>query len=328
MKIRILGAGWYGCHLAVALLERGHDVEVHESAAQIFAGASGNIPARLHNGAHYPRSYRTRAACRRHNRDFLQRYGHLTRGVPVNLYAIAEHESYVDFDQYVATLQGEFEFITVHDPGEFGLRHVEGAIQTGERHIVAELAFAHFGQRLEGRVRCGMPTGYADDPAFDLTIDCTFCANSDAGVDRYEPCVVALLKGPADRAVTIMDGPFPSLYPWNPARGLSSLSSALLTPFSKLIRTYDEAAEVLRKATQEEIEQRAAGMIAQMAHFYPLIDQYRVHDLMLSIRAMPLSGADTRLVDVQQVDGRLIRVRAGKIDAVLDAEQAIMDLLA
>lgn len=327
MKIRILGAGWYGCHLATALIDAGHDVEVHDCANWIFAGASGCIPARLHLGPHYPRSSKTRQACQRHTADFLARYGHLTRGVAVNLYAIAADRSMVDFDQYTRSLRGEFDFIKVHDPAEFGLRNVEGAILTGERHILSDDARAYFAERLSGRVRFDMPRGITSGAGFDLTIDCTFCANDDAGVDRYEPCLVLLMQGSADRAVTVMDGPFPSLYPWDPARGLLSLSSAEFTPFSKTIRSYGEAKSYLDSLSDAEIRKRGADMIASMAHFYPAIFDFKVAGYMRSIRAMPLSGSDARLVDVRQVAPDLIRVRAGKIDAVIDAETAIMEIL-
>ena len=66
MKIRVLGGGFYGCHIALSLIRDGHIVELHEVADRLFSGASGNIPARLHCGAHYPRSKLTRDACRDH----------------------------------------------------------------------------------------------------------------------------------------------------------------------------------------------------------------------------------------------------------------------
>lgn len=327
MRIRILGAGWYGCHLALALLRDGYDVEVHESRRTIFGGASGSIPARLHIGAHYPRSHQTRAACQRHTAEFMAQYGFLTRGVPVNIYAIARDHSLVDFDQYTASLRGEFQFITIHDPAEYGLRNVEGAILTPERHILADASRTYFEQHLRGHIQLGVADPLADDPAFDLTIDCTFCANGAAGVDRYEPCLVLLLEGPVERAITIMDGPFGSLYPWDPDRRLCSLSSALWTPFSKDIRSYAEAKMLLLNLSLEETKARARQMIDQMLEFYPAIAEYRIVDYMLSIRAMPLSGADTRLVSVDRTSDRLLRVRAGKIDAVLDAERLVRGMI-
>jgi hypothetical protein len=127
--------------------------------------------------------------------------------------------------------------------------------------------------------------------------------------------------------VTIMDGPFGSLYPWDEEEGLCSLSSALWTPFSKTIRRYEDALAVLANVTAKEINERAEQMIDQMATFYPAIDFYRHVDTKLSIRAMPLSGADTRLVDVVKLGPRVLRVRAGKIDAVLHAEKLVRSMI-
>lgn len=327
MKIRVLGAGWYGCHIAAALLADGHEVEVWEARDHIFGGASGCIPARVHQGFHYPRSRMTRAACQEHGEAFMARYGHLTRGVPINVYAVASDHSLVDFDQYLATLRGEVEFVRVHDPAELGLQGVEGAVLTGERHIVPRLAREHFERELGGAIRLRKRVDSLSAPDWDWTIDCTFGANSSAGVDRYEPCLVLILSGPVDRAITIMDGPFASLYPWDEERGLCSLSSARWSPFDKSIRTYREAQAAIEALTQTQIEDQAGGMLDQMRAFYPAISRYQVADYLISIRAMPLSGADTRLVDVAAAGDRLVRVRAGKIDAVIAAEHTIRGMI-
>lgn len=327
MRIRVLGGGWYGCSIALALIADGHDVELHEVADRLFAGASGANPARLHAGFHYPRSRLTRAFCQEHHAAFMERYGHLTRGVPVNVYAVAAEDSMLDFGTYTQVLRGEVEFVTVERPGELGLRKVEGAVLTGERHIVIDLARAHFTEALEGRARFGVPPGLVDDRAWDWTLDCTFCANDGTNVDRYEPCLTALLEGPTERAVTIMDGPFPSIYPWNEIRGLSSLTSAKWTPFAKC-GTRAEAEAVLTNVSVREVERRAECMLGQLAEYWPeVLERYRIVDHRLSIRAMPRSGADARLVDVVRVGERALRVRAGKIDAILHAERVVREMV-
>lgn len=325
-KVRVIGGGWYGSHLSAALIEAGHQVELHESADRLFTGASGGNPARLHQGPHYPRSRLTRAACLDHAERFMAAYGHLTRAVPVNLYAVAAQDSLMDFGTYLQVLRGEIDFMAVHDPAEFGLANVEGAIMTGERHVLIDRAREHFEQQLGGVVHYGHPAGDMDDPAWDLTIDATFCALDAEAIDRYEPCLVVLLEGPTDKAVTVMDGPFPSIYPWDEAQGLCSLTSALYTPLSKTCRTWADARQVLRDASAEDLAGRACEMLAQIAHFWPAArDLFTIADLKTSIRAMPRSGADARLVDVVQVGERALRVRAGKIDAVFRAEALIME---
>ena len=327
MNIRILGSGLYGCHLATTLLRDGHDVVVREIADRVFAGATGNIPARLHSGSHYPRSGLTREACREHYREFMDVYGDFTHGVACNAYAVAEHDSLVDFSTYRQILRDEIEFITVERPEELGLRHVEGAILTGERHVLADKLAAHFAETLKDHIEFGREPGVVDDPAWDLTIDCTSCANDNAGVDRFEACLTLLLKGPTDKAITIMDGPFPSLYPWDEERGLSSLTSAKWTPLGRS-DTWAEALDAMRTARNVgALADHSCEMFKQMEWYFPAIRDYEIAATRTSIRAMPRSAADARLVDVVRVGERAIRIRAGKLDAIFHAERVIKGML-
>jgi len=326
MKIRVLGGGFYGCHIAKILLQDGYDVEVHEIKEDIFCGASGKIPARLHEGFHYPRSKRTRDACQQHLPEFMAHYSAYTREVDLNLYAIAEGSSMVDYPQYVDTLRGEVLFTEV-DPEPYGLIHVEGALATYERHIHIPSIKAHFKKLLGDCIKYDRPAGNVNSEEYDLTIDATFCANEARGIDRYEPCIVGLLEGPADIAVTIMDGPFGSLYPWDPKEGLSSLSSAKWSPFSKSCRTWNEAKAILDSLTMRDMDAQLRGMFNDLAYYYPALEGYTPCGAMLSIRAMPLSGADSRLIDVIRVGTRSLRVRAGKIDAICHATDIIKRMM-
>ncbi len=327
-KIRVLGGGWYGCHIARSLLQDDHDVVLHEIRPELFGGASGNQPARLHLGFHYPRSRLTRAACQDHYRRFMNTYGNLTAGVPLNIYAIAEDHSLVDFGNYVQTLQEEVDFVRVEKPAEFGLQNVEGALLTGERHVVIRKAKAFFEDVLAGIVEYEVPPTAYDESEFDLTIDCTFCAREATNVDRYEPCLTALLHGPTDAAITIMDGPFPSLYPWDEEKGLCSLTSAKLTPLRKDCRTYDEAMSVIRAATYTETMRLHRAMVEQMEHYFPRVaTEYVSAGYKLAVRAMPLSGADARLVDIVKTGEKTLRVRASKLDAIFYAEDVVKEAL-
>lgn len=322
MKIRILGGGFYGSHLALALLADGHEVELHEIAERLFSGASGNIPARLHSGTHYPRSKLTRDACLEHRARFMTRYGAFTRGVRCNVYAVAQDDSLLDFGTYLQIVQAGLHVIPVSHPAELGLESIEGAILTGERHVRVDMMRDFFTAQLEGHLRFGVVAGLVDDPAFDLTVDATFCAHENAGVDRYEVCLTMLLEGPTDFAITVMDGPFPSLYPWDEEAGLCSLTSAKFTP---LFRRYDwnSAKAVMDELGVRKAQQQGRDMIQQMARFYPAVADYRIADHRLAIRAMPRSAADARLIDVLPIGEKALRIRAGKIDAIFKAEDAV-----
>jgi hypothetical protein len=324
MRIRVLGGGFYGAHIAAALADD-NDVELHEIANRLFNGASGNMPARLHMGQHYPRSKLTRAACQEHFAMFMERYGHLTHNVPVNIYAVAAEESLMDFGTYRQVLRDEIELVTVYDPRELGLANVEGAVLTGERHVLVDEAREFFTDRLDRIVRYGAPPGEVDSPDWPLTIDCTFCAHDSVGIDRFEACLTILLSGPTDRAVTIMDGPLPSLYPWDEKQGLCSLTSARWTPLGRETTWAGAAAHF---GDGDKIAVHAGEMFGQMMRFYPrLADEYQVVDRRMAVRAMPRSAADARLVDVVRVGERAVRIRAGKLDAIFHAERVIRDML-
>jgi len=328
VRIRILGGGLYGSHVSLALIRDGHDVELHESAASLFTGASGNMPARLHLGPHYPRSRLTRAACQDHFAKFMATYGHLTRGVPVNIYAIADKLSLVDFGNYCQSLKDEIEFIRIAKPEEFGLKNVEGAILTGERHLVIREARRYFTDMLKGATRFETPASAHGEDEYDLTVDCTFCAQESAGVDRYEPCVTGILRGPTDFALTVMDGGFGSIYPFDPADSTCSLTNARLTPLTKNCGSYAEAKEILDLLLDDSMRIRCEQMLEDMEHFYPAVrERYELVDWRKAIRAMPLSGADARLVDVVRVSPKTLRIRASKLDAIFYAEDVVMEAI-
>jgi len=323
MKIRILGGGWYGCSTALALKNAGHEVDLHEIGGHLFCGASGANPARLHLGFHYPRSQRTRELCQRNHRSFMQRYGHLTRSIATNIYAIAEDESLVDFGTYLQILKGEVELIEIDDPKEFGLKRVEGAVLTGERHIVIREAREYFTQKLKGLVT--LNSNGEEAGAHEWVIDCTFSSANNDKIDRYEACVTAILEGPDNKAVTIMDGPFSSVYPWDDR--LCSLTSAKYTPAVRS-ETWAGAKSALDSMSGQDGKRVCHLMMDQMAGYYPAIrDEYALADWKAGIRAMPKSAADARLVDVETDGLGKIWVRAGKIDAVLDAERQIFAIM-
>jgi hypothetical protein len=327
-RILVYGGGLYGAHLTSGLRADGYYVELHEIANHLFAGASGNIPARCHQGQHYPRSKLTRQACQEHHAEFMARYGEFTSGIPVNVYAIAEHDSLLDFGTYTQVLRDEIEFVTVARPAELGLQNVEGAILTGERHILVDRLRDHFAKTLDGHIRFGVPAGQSDGAGFDAVVDCTFCANDSIGIDRFEACLTVLLEGPTDRCITIMDAPLPSLYVWDESRKLCSLTSAKWTPLATC-PTWHEARKFLNTCPTELVEHHANQMFEQMATYYPRIrDEYRIVDYRTAIRALPRSAADARLCEVIRVGERGIRIRAGKLDAIFHAEREVKRLLA
>lgn len=92
-EIGIIGAGWYGCHVALALTKKGYKVTVFEKNLDIFQGVSGDFGIRLHKGPHYPRSLKTRESCRRAFDEFLETYPDLIVKHEYSTYALGTIDS-------------------------------------------------------------------------------------------------------------------------------------------------------------------------------------------------------------------------------------------
>ncbi|ASQ46605.1 FAD-dependent oxidoreductase [Legionella clemsonensis] len=86
-KIAIIGAGWYGCHLASALKKAGFDVTLFEKNDTILNSVSGNFGIRLHRGPHYQLSPETRRNCQEVFEQFCNLYPELVVQHDYSIYA-------------------------------------------------------------------------------------------------------------------------------------------------------------------------------------------------------------------------------------------------
>jgi hypothetical protein len=329
VRIRILGGGWYGCHLALTLMDY-HEVELHEMRGDIFQGASGANPARLHMGYHYPRSKVTREHSQRNLQIFKDVYRDFVGAVHVNIYGVAEENSLVDYGNYIKALEGEVPFLEI-DPIEYGMYHCEGAILTPEYHIRVDAVRKAMKDWLGDIIKLNVTPESSKKSDFDVTIDCTFAALRNLSVDRYEACVTFVYKDKVERdtawAVTIMDGPFPSFYP-HFEENTVSLTSAKWTPLKKC-KTYFAAQKFLNSVSADDLASVRKSLEADMQyHFEYFRDWFDYSHELLAVRAMPKSAADSRIVAISHNEKKnWITVRAGKIDAVFDAEDAVKEIL-
>jgi hypothetical protein len=77
LDVTVVGAGWYGCHIAIELSQIGHRVRLVEKESEILSRCSGTFGIRLHRGPHYPRSPATRKNCQTTFDRFIEAYPEL-----------------------------------------------------------------------------------------------------------------------------------------------------------------------------------------------------------------------------------------------------------
>ena len=93
IKIAIIGAGWFGCHIGTELKKKNFQVTIFEKENDIFKNGSGNNTNRLHLGFHYPRSKITRKMSYNGYLKFIKNYPKFSKPLDNNIYAIAKDNS-------------------------------------------------------------------------------------------------------------------------------------------------------------------------------------------------------------------------------------------
>ena len=131
-SVIIIGAGWYGCYIAMQCKNRGIDYVVYEKANEIFTGSSSYNQNRLHLGFHYPRNFKTRIDSKRGFEKFISTFPKLSTIVNRNVYSVHK-DSLIDFQTYINIFEHEkynFEVLNENISDNF-----QGSILVNERYI-------------------------------------------------------------------------------------------------------------------------------------------------------------------------------------------------
>ena len=103
-KIAIIGAGFFGCTIALILSKR-FEVDLYEKERDILNGASFCNQFRFHLGYHYPRSLKTVNEIKKSNNDFIKFYGSDVFGLTQNYYGIVKNKSNTSYKRYINFLK-------------------------------------------------------------------------------------------------------------------------------------------------------------------------------------------------------------------------------
>lgn len=333
MKIAVVGAGWFGCHIATSLISDGHNVTVFERNSCIFLGASGNNQNRLHLGYHYPRSWQTRQEIIDNHVRFVSKYP--TREIKNNFFAIS-NESSIDFDSYQAIMESHGISCDFFTASRFGISNVEYDIvlRTEERLIDTEAAKAVFLKALKNNfvfdakvlVRRGSKNVIVEgedwEEVFDAVIDCT-SGEEEADANKkvfFEPAVMTEFYGPIEHfALTVMDGPFPCLYP-TCQHGVWRVSHVAHTARGSF-DNFADAENVLKDLDQVKITD---DMTEAMSCYYPDFSKFFQprYSLVKAVRTKLKNNNASRECHIKE-DGKVCRVYSGKICSIFIAESRV-----
>lgn len=331
MKVAIIGAGWYGCHIGSLLAQLDIDVHIYEEKNDILRGASGANQFRLHAGFHYARNYRTRKQSADGFEKFKERYPNLSRPIQNNFYAIPTGDSIIDFQTYKAIMSSSGLSFTDVDIPDW-MTGISGCIRTHEEVILTEKARQHFKSVLGDRLFLGKRFEDSLKHEYDRVIDCTWGSRRNSGTFNifYEPCVLLVMSnnGFKDTAITMVDGDLCSVYPMEEENSFT-MSSVPYTP----IGTYSDfstALEIMNSIGTKELKTKRKLIENQVSKYVKdSKDHFTFLDYQLSIKTKIVGSDDDRSCYVfrDPDDPKTINVLSGKIDNIFYAADSVLNLL-
>lgn len=332
-KVAVIGGGWYGCHIGLAMQSLQMDVTVFEKADRPLNYSSGNNQFRLHQGFHYARHHGTRIQSRDGFIRFTERYPNLSASIRQNLYAVPRATSLMDFDTYkLIMVSSGIPFVEMPE-GSPHLQNIEGVIKTDERVILLDRARSYFSDRLKGNLHLNtavesiqnMSNGVVvNGVRYDYAVDATWGHYSKPPINLiYEPTILLYYETNHDMpAVTFVDGPLSSVYPTEDP-SIYTLSSVVHTPLGQF-STPEEAVATRDGVTGELSLAKRQAMEAQISVNIPNFrDYFKFAGVQLAIKTKPIGNFDDRSCHVYR-DGRLFSVLSGKIDTVFFAMERIL----
>lgn len=334
-KILIIGAGWYGCHLAKQFNKRGHNIEIWEKTGSIFGKASGFNQNRLHAGFHYPRCSKTRMQSKKGFRLFKKEYPFLCEKLEQNLYAIPMKNSLLDYKTYcdIMTITG-LNFEEIIDVSSVDLADVEGIISCQEEYISPKKAKKYFEQEIGHLVKFNkfVTPGEMEDLTiqYDYIIDCTW-GTSGLLQDRnmyYELCLYHTYSSETfgKNALTVMDGDFFSIYPHSENTfTVTHVDKIKVGEFKTVHKAEEEAARIKENSdylqlNREMVENEITKIFPNFKNIFEYIEP------VFSMKTKLRSRNDSRFVRVVKRANVFI-VLSGKIDTIFDADTMIQNYM-
>ena len=350
MRLLIIGAGWYGCHLA-SICSTFSSVKLVDFQ-DIFSGSSSRNQNRLHLGFHYPRSINTIRECHEGYYNFLARYKNLIRNIDENYYFISEKSSATSYEDFLHIYQQEdihFKEVDTDAVKPYKISSVgKQCIKTEEKYIDVEKCIEFFSKELEGLFECIPKFNTISEIVdylsqdFDYIINCTYNHLNPIDFEAYEVFLILLYKIPyfekerGNFAYTVMDGNYFSLYPYKPDEGIYSLTSVehgVLWTGRDLhkINIDEQMIEERRKMIEDEVKSYLPGFNGEFRGAeisFKTKPKTQTDDRSIRLTSEICYNPSGYLTSTEDGNGiHVINVYGGKITGIFHAEKIIKSII-
>lgn len=334
-KIAIIGAGWFGCHIATELKKEKYKITIFEKEEDIFKNGSGNNTNRLHLGYHYPRSKITRKMSYDGYQKFINTYPMFSKPLKKNIYAIAKDKSNMmtskKFENSIKQSKLKLSNISLNN---IDLINITKAYNTNERQIDHKKAKNFFKKKLKQnlllkkdiKIIKEINKKYViDNKTFDYVVNCSWqqsFKSNDFDL-TYEHCLISLFKSKNKKhfSYTIMDGPFYTLLQWSSNMfALYSVKDSRVL-ISKDFKKINRSKKKISVKDQIKIKDK---IINGFLKFYPGFKKnFTFIENLNSIRTIVKNKKDARVCVVKN-NRNFINILSGKIDHIFYAYEEVL----
>lgn len=335
IRIAVIGAGWFGCHIGYNLIKKKFKVEIFEKENDIFQNASGNNTNRLHLGFHYPRSFQTRKMSIDGYKKFMKQYPQLSRPLKNNIYVIAKSKlNKMSSNLYEKSMLRSNLSFSKLDIKKTDLVNVNKIFNTNEKGIDHKKAKKFFKKRLKKHIFLNKNITSIkkidnkfkiENKIYDFVINCSYQQSFKLKNLNltYEHCLLSLYKAKKRRhkSYTIMDGPFYTLLRWN--KDLFSLYSVKDSRI-KTSKKFDNINKSFKKLSRKKEKQVNEKILKGFLRFYPKFkNNFEFVRNLYTIRTIIKNKKDARICLVKNNDN-FIDVMSGKIDHIFYAYDEVL----
>lgn len=342
-NIIIIGAGWYGCHIAMILKQYPeYNITIIDEKKEIFNNSSYYNQNRLHYGYHYCRNYNTRQLCKNNYNLFIDKYNFAVNYINNNYYLIANN-SIIDYTTYTHIYKYEnYNFDTIDN--NIFTNICNNIILVNEHVINSNIIKNYFTENLKDIniifntkiikyikndshiiVYDNMNNMYM----CDILLDCTY---NQLGLSKknyiYELTISLIFEKINEtefNGITIMDGAFCSLYPYDISKNLFTLTDVEYTPIISSTNYRDIENYILTDYIVEDIKTK---MCNKLLSFYPAFkDNFKYISFFLSKKTKLVSSTDSRDICIDLIEENVISVNCGKIYGIFEFEKYILNYL-
>lgn len=348
----VIGGGIFGLYAAKLLSSRGAKVAVIEKEKTIMSRASKVNQARIHRGYHYPRSYETALKVSRYYDRFCKDFKPAILGDFKQYYAISKKGTKTTVAKYIRFCQKLNIPLSEVPASLFFKRNKIAALFEAEETCfdytkIKEILLKELKSGAKIDIYCqAFPVAWKIERSrYVLTVStCGFKLTTPMVVNatyshlnevnrffgfpghkiKYELCELQLGKPknmPPNIGLTVVDGPFFSLMPFEDGR-LYTLSSVSYTPVETSLTRPQEVTDLSTKLNGE-VEGIAKSYLKNDFGFEYKKSLFEVKPILIS--SEDDDSRPTKLI-VHSRDPFFLSVFAGKISTIYDLEEKLKKL--